>query len=266
MTSGADLFVVCKQCGSEVSPYITECPYCGHRLRRRAPKLPPVNAPARTTLRGRARSLLTGSKPARARARTRSGGPRDHPRRWAADRPYATIALVAASCAVWVTEHAEGSLYLHTAVLGPLHGDWWRLFTSEFAYVNGVYAFVAILTIAIFGWLLERRHGPAPVLALFLGAGATGALVASAVYSEPLVSGGNGAALALLAAWAAPDLGAARAREYREGDLLGAGALAALLLALPFARPEASWLAGVVGGLLGLAVGLGMHRLSEQGA
>ena len=26
MSSGADLFVVCKQCGSEVSPYITECP------------------------------------------------------------------------------------------------------------------------------------------------------------------------------------------------------------------------------------------------
>jgi membrane associated rhomboid family serine protease len=264
MTSGADLFVVCKQCGSEVSPYITECPYCGHRLRRRAPKLPPVNAPARTTLRGRARSLLTRSKPAPSRARARGGGTRVRPSRWAADRPYATIALVSVSCALWVAEHAEGSLYLHMAVLGPLHGDWWRLFTSEFAYVNGVYAFVAILTIAIFGWLFERRHGPAAVLALFLGAGATGALVASAAYSEPLVSGGNGAALALLAAWAAPDLEAARAGDYREGDLLGAGALAALLLALPFARPEASWLAGVLGGLLGLAVGLGMHRLSEQ--
>jgi membrane associated rhomboid family serine protease len=269
MTSGADLFVVCKQCGSEVSPYITECPYCGHRLRRRAPKLPPVNAPARTTLRGRARSLLTRSTPARVRpvrARTRTGGARNRPSRWAADRPYATIALVAASCAAWVAEHAEGTLYLHMAVLGPLNGDWWRLFTSEFAYVNGVYAFVAILTIAIFGWLFERRHGPAAVLALFLGAGATGALVAGAAYQYPLVSGGNGAALALLAAWAAPDLLAARAGDYREGDLLGAGALAALLLALPFARPEASWLAGVVGGLLGLAVGLGMHRLSEQGA
>jgi membrane associated rhomboid family serine protease len=266
MTSGADLFVVCKQCGSEVSPYITECPYCGHRLRRRAPKLPPVNAPTRTTLRGRARSLLTGSKPVPARARARTGGPRARPSRWAAERPYATIALVSASCALWVAEHAEGTLYLHTAVLGPLHGEWWRLFTSEFAYVNGVYAFVAILAIAIFGWLFERRYGPAAVLALFLGAGAAGALVASAVYSEPIVSGGNGAALALLAAWAAPDLEAARTGEYREGDLLGAGALAALLLALPFARPEASWLAGVVGGLLGLAVGLGMHRLSEQGA
>ena len=34
-----DLFVVCKNCGSEVSPYITECPYCGTRLRKRAPKI-----------------------------------------------------------------------------------------------------------------------------------------------------------------------------------------------------------------------------------
>ena len=40
------------------------------------------------------------------------------------------------------------------------------------------------MAIAIFGWLLERRHGPVVVLALFLGAGATGALVASAVYSD----------------------------------------------------------------------------------
>src|SRR5512134_3903126 len=39
MASGPDLFVVCKNCGSEVSPYITECPYCGSRLRKRAPKL-----------------------------------------------------------------------------------------------------------------------------------------------------------------------------------------------------------------------------------
>src|SRR5438128_11696473 len=39
MASGPDLFVVCKSCGSEASPYVTECPYCGTRLRRRAPKL-----------------------------------------------------------------------------------------------------------------------------------------------------------------------------------------------------------------------------------
>src|SRR5580693_10763671 len=104
MTSGADLFVVCKQCGSEVSPYITECPYCGHRLRRRAPKLPRVHAPTRPP-RGRARlaSLLGRSKAVRAQsvARTRTRG---RPGRWAAERPYATMALVAAACVVWVVE------------------------------------------------------------------------------------------------------------------------------------------------------------------
>jgi hypothetical protein len=37
--SQPDLFVICKNCGAEVSPYVTECPYCGQRVRKRAPKL-----------------------------------------------------------------------------------------------------------------------------------------------------------------------------------------------------------------------------------
>src|SRR5215211_1348738 len=47
MSSGADLFVVCKTCGSEVSAFVTECPYCGTRLRKRAPKLDRAGAPQR---------------------------------------------------------------------------------------------------------------------------------------------------------------------------------------------------------------------------
>jgi membrane associated rhomboid family serine protease len=186
----------------------------------------------------------------RFRAESRVGG-----------APYATIALVAVSCGVWVAWRG-GFVGLDKLVIaGPLHGDWWKLFTSQFAYGNGLYAFVTLLAVAIFGWLLERRRGPAVVLALFLGGGAAGALAASAVYSDAIVSGGNAAALALLAAWAVPDLEATRAGYYYEGDLLGAGAVAAVLLAIPFARPEASWLAGVTGGALGLLAGLGMHRL-----
>src|ERR1700741_2485400 len=38
-TGNPDLFVICRSCGNEVSPYITECPYCGNRLRKRAPKI-----------------------------------------------------------------------------------------------------------------------------------------------------------------------------------------------------------------------------------
>lgn len=262
MTSGADLFVVCKHCGSEVSPYITECPYCGHRLRRRAPKLPRESDPKRAR-----RSLLrrTGSRPPAAEPSPTRGRARARLARRAlpgtiALRPYATITIVAVSCVLWVLMRAGYVAPKKLVVIGSLEGDWWKLFTSQFAYLDGLFAFLTLIVIAIFGWLLEQRLGPLVVLALVLAAGAAGGLVAIAVYPVAIVAGGNAAALALLAAWAAPDVRAARAGDYYEGDLLGAGALAALLLAVPFVRPEVSWLAGVTGGVLGLLVGLGLQR------
>lgn len=265
MSPGADLFIVCKHCGSEVSPYITECPYCGHRLRRRAPKLPREGAPTpgRRGVLGRlgARSGAEGEREIFAPQRTpRRRRPSLPSVSTIAARPYVTIALVAAGCVGWVLLRAGYIRLDRPLVLGPLHGDWWKLLSTQFSYLYGWYAFFTLLAIAIFGWLLERRHGPIVVLALFLGAGVAGALAALAVYPLPAVVGGNAGALALLAAWAAPDLRDARAGHYWEGDLLGAGALAALLLAIPFARPEASWLAGVVGGAIGLLVGLGLPR------
>ena len=269
MSSGADLFVVCKQCGSEVSPYITECPYCGHRLRKRAPDLPPRGKGVGSGRRvGRLRLPRLGrsrrSAPERGllpRSSGRSVGHAVGAR--AGTAPYATIAIVAISCVVWVLLRGGYVDLGKLVIVGPLQGDWWKLFSTQFAYLNGLCAFVTLLAVAIFGWLLERRHGPAVVLAVFLGAGATGALVASAVYAEPIAIGGNGAALGLLAAWAVPDLRAAQAGDFYEGDLLGAAAIAALLLAMPFVRLEASWLAGVTGGMLGLALGLGVHRIDR---
>jgi len=258
MSSGADLFVVCKQCGSEVSPYITECPYCGNRLRRRAPKLPrEKDRRSGRGLYGRLRLRRAHVVPAPARTR------RALAVQAGLGRPYVTIALVTLSCAAWVAWRGGFISLDKLVIVGPLHGDWWKLFTTQFTYVNGWYEFVTLIAVALFGWLIERRHGPAVALALFLGAGATGALVATAVYADPLVSGGNGAALGLLAAWAVPDLRDARAGTYYEGDLLGTGAIAALLLAMPLARPEASWLAGVTGGALGVVVGLGLNRAGE---
>jgi membrane associated rhomboid family serine protease len=198
---------------------------------------------------------------ARPRPRPRPGRVRQATSLRLDARPYATIALVALGCAGWVIARGGYLNIGRLTIVGPLNGDWWKLFSTQFVYLNGLYAFVTLLTVAIFGWLLERRHGPATALVVFLGAGATGALVASAVYADPLVSGGNGAALGLLAAWAVPDLLAARAGDYYEGDLLGVAAIAALLLALPYARPEASWLAGVTGAVVGLVLGFGIYRL-----
>ncbi len=254
--------MVCKQCGSEVSPYITECPYCGNRLRRRAPKLP--RAGSRETPEKHRRpglGALLGRSAGRSARRGRATAMRERSERVLASRPYASIALVALGVAGWVAANAEP---LWTSkLIAPALGDWWRIFTTQFIYPatgsGGAYAFTALLVTGLFGWLLERRHGPLVVVCLFLAAGVAGVLVAEAVYAFPGVLGANAGALALLACWAAPDLRALRAGADYEGDLLGAGILAALLLALPFALPSASWLGGVVGGALGLLVGFGLR-------
>src|ERR671926_278200 len=62
MSSGPDLFLVCKSCGAEVSPYITECPYCGTRIQKRAPKLDRGGV-SRGARRGRSRPQLPRLRP-----------------------------------------------------------------------------------------------------------------------------------------------------------------------------------------------------------
>jgi membrane associated rhomboid family serine protease len=256
----ADLFVVCKnpECGAEVSPYITECPYCGHRLRKRAPKLD----------RGRPRVRRRRRLPA-SLGRLRPG---EIPGIRADARPYATGALIVATFGVWIATRAGYVDASKLVVNGPLHGHWWRLLTAQFTffYANGsslfgtgVYQFITLLAVAVFGWLLERRHGPLAVLVLFALGGVGGALAASAADSQAVVSGSNGAALALLCAWAVPDLLARRRREEHEGDLLGAAAFGLVLLAMPIARPEANAVAGGVGVLVGYALGLGLARTAR---
>jgi len=77
-----------------------------------------------------------------------------------------------------------------------------------------VFQFATLLAIAIFGWLLERRHGGLVVLALF-GVGACGGAYVAAIadINSYAIAGGNGGALALLCAWAVPDLLARAARD-----------------------------------------------------
>src|SRR5262249_22589755 len=75
----------------------------------------------------------------------------------------------------------------------------WRPFTTLFAYEATGYEVVTVGTIALFGLLLERRHGWwAPLVTFFL-AGAGGAYVAVEVAGEGIARGANGAALGLLA-------------------------------------------------------------------
>ncbi len=91
--SQPDLFVVCKNCGSEVSPYVTECPYCGQRVRKRAPKIDRSAGRAEPKRRGRAQA----SAPARRGDR---GIAPDM-------RPYATLGLIVACLLLSLVVAAE---------------------------------------------------------------------------------------------------------------------------------------------------------------
>ena len=161
---GPDLFVVCKSCGSEVSPYITECPYCGNRLRKRAPK---IDRDGRVAEKRRRRP------PMPSLPRLRSG---EIPGIRADTRPYATIALLVlagfAGCILWRTTARSTSTRSRSSASRAATGG--GCSRRAFTYDNTGYAFAALAAIALFGWLLERRHGPLVVLALFVIGGVGG--------------------------------------------------------------------------------------------
>jgi len=276
VSSRPDLFVVCKSCGSEVSPYVTECPYCGKRLRKRAPKIErgadgPQVKERRRGLRG------TTRKPKEPRQR-REASPRLGKLRAGEipgirgdedARPYATIALVVAGLVFFVLFQAEillaADLGLFSIGAFQLTQDGWRLVTSLFLYSSVVAQFMTLLTVGIFGWLLERRHGFLVVPFLFLAGGIAGNLAASAV-GQDLVLGGGGGALALLAAWAVPVLRARRRapEEDDDADLLGTGVLVASLVVLGAVVDAGSPLAVVAGGAVGALAGLLLGALRPR--
>jgi membrane associated rhomboid family serine protease len=253
-----DLFVVCKNCGSEVSPYVTECPYCGQRVRKRAPKL---GRGAEEAEQRRRRPRLP-----RLRADEIEGIAPDK-------RPYATIALIALSLVA--------SLVVATDEVVPVDvggievGDQeevWRYFTAPFVHEGLGYQFVALIAVGIFGTMIERRFGLFPAVAVFLLSGAAGCALAVALETPPLlddapiysVLGANGAALGLLCAWLVDHRGAARRGHEREADMIGVYVIAAVLVLLSLAAAEANIAAAaggaVAGGVLGLALPLFTRR------
>jgi membrane associated rhomboid family serine protease len=251
-TGGPDLFVICKSCGSEVSPYITECPYCGNRLRKRAPK---IDRQGRVAERRRRRP------PTPALPRLRRG---EIPGIRAELHPYATMCVVLAGlvgCLLWRT----GVVGLdQLAVVGKPGTHWWRLLTAPFTFNNTGLAIVTLAAIALYGSLLERRHGPLPVIALVALGGVGGIAATAAVYEFPIALGANGAALALICAWAVPDLLELRSGAEVEGDLIGTAVFAAAVAAMPLVAPDASWVADGVGALAGFAMGLPLARIPER--
>ena len=122
MASGPDLFVVCKKCGSEVSPYITECPYCGTRLRKRAPKLERGGVPKEPKAARRRRPTLGRLKPG------------EIPGIRGDRRPYATISLVLASILVSLAVRIHPAWLLDLELLAGTTDEYYRTVTTLFLY------------------------------------------------------------------------------------------------------------------------------------
>ena len=260
--SEPDLFVICKSCSSEVSPYVTECPYCGQRVRKRAPKLEresPAEPPPRTR--------ATPRPPPRLRRR-QPDSPRGHsaqPTPWVAPdtRPYGVYVLIALSLIATVAGAARPSLPFDLGLVAPIGDQWWRLVTTPFVYDNAGYQFIGLVVAGIFGMHLERRFGRFAAVAVFLLAGAAGAGLAEASGILPAL-GGNGAALGLLTAWLVEDRRAHGRGEDRDSDMIGTGVLALLVVLVSLVWPSASIAAAVGGVLVGAVCGLVLPALIRR--
>jgi membrane associated rhomboid family serine protease len=258
--SDTELSVVCKSCGSEVSPYVTECPYCGTRLRKRAPKLERVGDEVRVR---EGRSERRRRKAAeRAAGRAGRMAERSATREDLALRPVATIAALAAPAILFIVDRASNlSIYDLGAIAGPVDGDGWRYVAAPFVYDNVGYMFACLLGIAIFLPGVERRTGSIPAVLLVLGCGALGMLAADALDAAfgdgiPVAAGGNGIALGVLAAWVVMRDAERRADPTEEYDQIAVLVCAAVLLLLPAVDDWANVWAGIAGGLVGGACGL----------
>jgi membrane associated rhomboid family serine protease len=245
--SETELSVICKNCGSEVSPYVTECPYCGARLRKRAPKLE------------RRGDALEAQRPRRRRRRIpRPGRPSFAV---SSERPYATLAVILGSAVLLLVQKAGGQgLGTYGGLIVPLQGEWWRYLTAPFAYVDVGYLFVVAVGLAIFSTGVERRLGTLPTAVLLLACGSLGVIAAGAVAEArneiAVIAGGNGMALGAIAAWFTIRRAEVHGRVGQDFDVIGVAVAAVVLIALPLFAPTADFYAGIAGGAIGALAGL----------
>ena len=255
MAQMPDLNVVCKNCGNEVSPYITECPYCGNRLRKRAPKI------ERDGTVSEPRKAAQGAQ-AELRRGCRAFAPGEIPgiRGEHHARPYATIALVVLSL--------FGYLLLFPIALVDVggrradrrrSGGAWRPRPSS-TRASGT------------SWPRSPRSrssagcssaatGRSWSLVLFVLCGMGGIALAVAVDPTPLAVGGNGAALgpAVRVGGPGPHARAAAARTTT-ATCSAPRSSPRCCCSCRWRSPDASAIAGFAGGAAGLLVGLVLAR------
>lgn len=257
--------MVCKSCGSEVSSYVTECPYCGHRLRKRAPRLEREGdeIKVREGRRERRRRRKRERRIEREEQAAGSEG-RGRPSLGAievSERPVATISVLLASAILLVLQRAVPWTPVEVgAIVGPVGSEAWRYATAPFVYEDLGALLVIGGAIALFGISIERRIGSIATLTLIVACGTGGMLAADAAAAAGLddflvAAGGNGVALGLLGAWWMLARAEADSSFSEPIDMLGLAVVAVVLVLLPLVEVTADPVAGIVGGLLGLLLG-----------
>ena len=172
--SSPELGIICRSCGEEVSPYVTECPYCGTRLRKRAPKLELRGDELTRRSRGATRRRM-----ARAQRTERLG-----------ERPYAVIAAILIPAVLVRPRGEPGAQRLRPRCRssGPGQDDWWRYFAAPFVYPDIGYLFVASIGDRDLRLAVEQRLGTIPTVVLIVACGALGMLAADGIetaFAEP---------------------------------------------------------------------------------
>jgi hypothetical protein len=253
--AGPELSVVCKSCGSEVSPYVTECPYCGTRLRKRAPRLERVGDEVRV------REGRRDRRRRRAAERRARAAARRERLALATEYPVVTIAAILIPAAVLVVERATAlTVFDLGAIGGPVGGEVWRYLAAALVFDDIGFLFAYGVAVAIFLTGIERRLGILPAALLVIATGALGMVGADLLHSAlgdgALVTwGGNGIALGALCAWTVLREAELRADPDDTYERFAVAVAAAVILLLPFFDDVASFWAGIAGGLVGAAFG-----------
>ena len=243
--SETELRVVCKSCGAEVSPYVTECPYCGARVRKRAPKLE------------RTGDGLEAKKSRREKRRERQAERAVSAR----TRPWVALTVILVpAIAMLVRIASGGDLIDYGALLVPFDSEWWRFLTAPFAYTSVGYLFAVSLAMAMFVPGIERRLGSIAALILLVACGSLGMFAAYGVEEQrgalEYIGGGNGVALGAIAAWFVIVRNESKSLGEEGPDVIGVLVCVAVMLLLPVVVESANVWSGLAGGAIGALAGL----------